>query len=1206
MAKFGRTWWGQQWLAALDGIDFSNRLPRGRRYANNGSVRSIEVTDEAVHAEVKGSRRTPYRVRVALARFGKAKRQATIEAIERSPVLLSRLLNRQLPPEVLERLDERDIALLPRTWRDMNADCSCPDSALPCKHIAATIYLIANEIDKDPFLIFTLHGLDLATALQARTGVASDSLSTLPAVADDWQTVPAVDAAETADDTPLAGIDFSCVPPLEGRIFTILSSEPLFHSKDFRKTLATQYGRTRRAARAFDRAAQTPWTEAEQFDRLTAEIDDAGELIELRADGHPIVADDGREGEDALAEALAGLHALPGEREPRLAQPLRLWRSLLRFALKLTEQGAYVPSVGANDAGASVIRWQPARLDDEVDNIFQQLAALCPPDLVLLARRQSRSRRRKRAYGDAGTQISAALRLILGLFVRRGFAASADAKADDPVKQLFFAGTPVRFAHFATEETPRLIRHWLRRLSLGERQHRLRLVVEEDGDDHLAVHLGVEGARGLQPVAGWLAQSEASAAKATVLADLAVLAEYFPDVEQLYAVADDVMNDGGESAVLTYELAAFTPILREVLPALRMLGIAVVLPKALRNLARPQASLALSSSSTETEVSYLNLDQLLDFDWQVAIGDARISVDEFRRLVAETSGLVRLRDQYVLVEEGEVHQLLKRLEQPPSELSRAELLQAGLSGELDGAAVSADADARRLFEQLVRPEAPPPVPAALEAQLRPYQQRGFEWLAGNAEMGFGSLLADDMGLGKTLQVIAMLLHLKETGRLAQTPALVVVPTSLLTNWRHELEAFAPTLAVQVYHGPRRKLTAATHDVILTSYGLVRSDAKTLTQPHWAAVVIDEAQNIKNPSAAQTRAVKRLPGGIRVALSGTPVENGLREYWSVFDFINPGYLGNQKRFAEQLAGPIEREHDQGALTQFRSITAPFILRRVKTDKQIIADLPDKIEANRYCSLSTEQASLYQNTVDTIMGELAQTDEGAERRGIVFKLLNALKQICNSPAQFLDHGRAEIEASGKLAAFVEIMREIEAADENALIFTQYTAMGELLVSALREALGLEVPFLHGGRSRKQRDELVAAFQHERGPRAMLVSLKAGGTGLNLTAASHVIHYDLWWNPAVERQATDRAYRIGQQRNVTVHRMITEHTFEEKIDAMIQRKKELANLTVASGERWIGELSDNELAELVSLSGAVSGAEGTLASGGSRREQAGADQA
>ncbi len=1176
MARFGRTWWGQQWLAALDGIDHSNRLPRGRRYANNDSVRSIEVADEAVTAAVKGSRRTPYRVRVGLARFSQAERRAAIEAVEDNPVVLSRLLNRQLPGEVLTLLERRNIALLPRAWRDITARCSCPDGALPCKHIAAVIYLIANEIDKDPFLIFKLHGLDLAAALHERTGVASTALTTPPRFAEAWQQAPAAGQSSAVDEAH-GRIDISNVPGLEARIFTVLSAEPLFHDKDFRKILATQYGRTRRAARAFDRDAQTPWLEAEGVDHLRAKIGDAGELIELRADGYLILPDAGDNPADALPEVLAGLHALPGERESRLASAVRLWRDLLRFALKLVEQGAYVPWIAATGADETLIRWRPARLDDTVDALCERFAAACPPELVILEHVGGGGR--AHAYADPETQITAALELMLGYFVRRGFEASADAATDDPIKELFFSGAALRFAHFATDKTPQLIAHWLRRLSLGEREHRLRLVVEEQDDEQLAVSLGVEGGRGLQPVAQWLDEAQASEAKAAVLADLAVLAEYFPDIETLYGG-----DEARERGALVYDLAGFTPILREVLPALRMLGIGVVLPKALRDLAKPQASLALSHSGTDKEVSYLNLDQLLDFDWQVAIGDERMSVDAFRRLVAEADGLVRWRDRFVLVDEGEARQLLERLEQPPNELSRAELLQAGLSGEHDGAAVHTDADTRRLFEQLVRPEAPPPVPAGLAADLRPYQRRGFEWLAGNAALGFGSLLADDMGLGKTLQVIALLLHLQETGKLDTAPALVVAPTSLLTNWRHELERFAPSLAVAVYHGPGRKLATDDRDVVITSYGLVRSDAKALTKPQWAAVVIDEAQQIKNPAAAQTRAVKRLPGAIRVALSGTPVENGLREYWSVFDFINPGYLGSQKRFAERLAGPIERDHDQRAVEQFRSITAPFILRRVKTDKQIIADLPDKIEANRYCSLSAEQASLYQSTVETLMAELGEADEGSERRGVVFKLLNALKQICNSPAQFLGQERAAPEASGKLAAFVDLLREVEAADAKALVFTQYTAMGELLVAAAREALGIDLPFLHGGRSRKQRDDLVNAFQRERGPRAMVVSLKAGGTGLNLTGASHVIHYDLWWNPAVERQATDRAYRIGQQRNVTVHRLITEHTFEEKIDAMIQRKKALADLTVASGEQWIGDLSDDELAELVSLSSAI----------------------
>ncbi len=1172
MTRFGRTWWGRQWLASLDDIDQTNRLPRGRRYAGNGSVRSIELGEDTVQAQVQGSRRTPYRVEVALAPFSGRQRRTVLEAVEDSPVLLSRLLDRQLPPHVLTLLEERKVPLFPSRWRDIQASCSCPDIAMPCKHIAAVIYLIANEIDKNPFLVFTLRGLDLAEALQERSGVRPESLTTLPAVEAAWTASPVVTGFEPPPSDAFAGIDLARVPAIESRILAILSPEPLFHGKDFRRTLASHYPRARRAARAFDTEADTPRPDAERLESVSAVIDENGALIEMRADGKRLFKASGDDGDTALADFLAGLHALPAEREPRLAHSVLLWRAALRLALKLVEQGAYVPWVGVNRQDETLIQWRPARLDVTVDELFTQLCALCPPDWIQL--RAKSGRRWTYAYGDAATQASAALHLLLGLFVRRGFASAPAQERDEPLAKMFFAGHPQRFERFETTETPRLIAHWLRRLTLGERAHRLHLRVDERGGDELAVTVVVEEAERYVGVAEWLQRTDSAEARASVLTDLALLADYFPDVERLYGGRHD-----SEDA-LAYAPEAFTPVLRETLPTLRMLGIGVILPRALRKLARPQASLSLSSSGSDAAVSYLNLDQLLAFDWRVALGDVRMSVQAFRELVDSTSGLVRLQDQYVLIDPAEARRLLDRLARPPAELSRAELLQAGLSGELDGAEVASDDAAHALFDQLIRPESPAPVPAALRARLRPYQERGFQWLVQNARSGFGSLLADDMGLGKTLQVIALLVQLEAEGRLDEARALVVVPTSLLSNWRHEIERFAPSLRVQVFHGADRALDLDAHHVVLTSYGLTRSDAKTLARPRWAAVVLDEAQNIKNPATAQTKAVKRLKGDVRVALSGTPVENRLREYWSVFDFINPGYLRSQKRFAETLATPIERERDQAALTTFRRITAPFVLRRLKTDERIIADLPEKIEANRYCALTARQASLYQNTVDATLAELEGSAEGIERRGRIFKLINALKQICNSPEQFLGRAPADVDASGKLAAFMDIMREVEAADEKALVFTQYTAMGELLSAALADGLGVEAPFLHGGLSRKRRDDMVTRFQRERDPRTLIVSLKAGGTGLNLTAASQVIHYDLWWNPAVERQATDRAYRIGQHRNVTVHRLITENTFEERIDGMIQSKKELADLTVAGGEQWITELSDGQLRELVSL--------------------------
>jgi len=368
-------------------------------------------------------------------------------------------------------------------------------------------------------------------------------------------------------------------------------------------------------------------------------------------------------------------------------------------------------------------------------------------------------------------------------------------------------------------------------------------------------------------------------------------------------------------------------------------------------------------------------------------------------------------------------------------------------------------------------------------------------------------------------------------------------------------------------------------VMITTYGVVRSEGAKLQKKKWLVVVIDESQNIKNPGTGQTKAIKKLKAPVKIAMSGTPVENRLSDYWSVFDFVNKGYLNNLRKFKENYAIPIEADRDQKKLDNFRKITEPFILRRLKSDKSIIKDLPDKIEKDQYCHLTKEQTAIYENVIETTM-KAVEGAEGIARKGAVLKLITALKQVCNHPKHFLKKGKSDPELSGKTTLLFSLLRQILDNGEKTLIFTQYQEMGKMLVEMLGEEFGLEVPFLHGGVSRKKRDEMVEDFQNNRTTRVMILSLKAGGTGLNLTAASNVIHYDLWWNPAVEAQATDRAYRIGQTRNVMVHRFITQGTFEEKINQLLLNKKELANLAVSTGEKWIGDMSNGELRELVKL--------------------------
>ncbi len=1176
--QYGQTWWGTQWLAAFNGIDYGNRLPRGRRYAGNGSVSGIGFQGATIRANVQGRRSAPYTVKIHLPTFSKQQQTSILTAVSQSPAILARLLNRQLPAQMLTLMDDHNIPLFPKSWGDMKASCSCPDWAIPCKHIAAVIYLVANEIDKNPFLVFQLHHMNLAKAIEKQTGVAIQEMSSPPQLSAAWQKAPVAQHKALPEQPVFESFDLTTIPDLGDRILGILSEKPLFYHKDFRQVLADFYKRTARVARQFEKTADSSdenTIEVATFSLTQLIVGASGRFLSVQG----MSPEQSLHQRDEWLAMLARLRCTLSPAEARDFHQALMWQLLYRLAVKLVVQRACIPAVFMEADDYTLVHWQPALLDRSVKQILEQLYSLCPPDLVVSRYALQNRKQPQCQYADGKTQVNTALNVIIGFFMEQAMDAAPAQLLEEEICRLFFTNSACLFNQFETVVYPKVIRHWLRRLTLGERKHRLHLLVEEltgRNEAHrdsglLGIDLRIELDHRIFSLGDLSKDNTLSEAKVSVLADLALLADYFPDIERLYQTTS--VNEQ-----LTYSLQAFTPFFLDILPSLKMLGIQLTLPKSLRNLIYPKLSLSLSVSNQSASVSYLNLDELLHFNWQVALGDQRISISKFQQLLKGASGLIRFQDQYVMLDDNKLQQLLRKLSRLPKSLSRIQLLQAGLSGHLDGADVDLSDSARQLFERLFQ-TTPEPEPEGLRADLRPYQKRGFEWLAQNARVGFGSLLADDMGLGKTLQVITLLLRQKETGQLARHKALVVAPTSLLTNWRKEIERFAPTLKVQVYHGNQRSLDTA-HDVILTSYGVVRSDSTTLGKPHWRTLVIDEAQNIKNPDSQQAKATKKLKADNCIGLSGTPVENRLREYWSVFDFTNKGYLGTRKKFQETLASPIEKDRDQACLERFRKLTGPFILRRLKSDKSIIDDLPDKVESDRYCTLSTEQASLYQSMVDTIMADLKSSDTDIERRGIIFKLINALKQICNTPAQFLNHDQARIEESGKLSMFVEIMQEVLYANEKVLIFTQYASMGKLLVDSLKQKFSIDVPFFHGGLSRKKRDELVDRFQHDPRVRAMVLSLKAGGTGLNLTAASQVIHYDLWWNPAVEAQATDRAYRIGQKQAVQVHRFIVENTFEEKINAMIQGKKDLANLTVTSGEQWITELTDKEIQALVAL--------------------------
>jgi len=637
-------------------------------------------------------------------------------------------------------------------------------------------------------------------------------------------------------------------------------------------------------------------------------------------------------------------------------------------------------------------------------------------------------------------------------------------------------------------------------------------------------------------------------------------------------------------------------------PALENAGVLVRMPASWRmnRPARPQVKATVGGNAP----SQLGIDALLDFQIEVTLDGEKLSAAEIKQLLAHSDGLALIRGKWVEVDHERLRRTLVQFEAierraATDGLSFGEAMRmlAGAGIADNGSGGQADTDWSQtvagpwLAETLAalrRPDGPARIDPGrfLQGTLRPYQQAGVQWLYLLTQLKLGACLADDMGLGKTIQVLSLLLVLKNEARDKRNPCLLVAPASLLANWAAEIARFAPSLKVVVVHPsavPAEKLKAddaeslTDVDLVITSYGFLARTPWLCTTP-WRLAVLDEAQAIKNPAAKQTKIVKQLRADIRIALTGTPIENRLGDLWSIFDFINPGLLGSSKQFSSFVKRLTDRPHNPyGPL---RDLVRPYFLRRLKTDKSIIADLPDKTEVKTFCPLSRKQAALYQQAVEELARQLEDVD-GIQRRGTVLAFLMRLKQICNHPSQWLGDGAWAEEDSGKLARLRDIAEVVAARQEKALIFTQFKQTTAPLAAFLGSVFGRAGLVLHGETEVRKRKELVRQFQEDESIPFFVLSLKAGGAGLNLTAASHVIHFDRWWNPAVENQATDRAFRIGQTKNVLVHKFICRGTVEDKIDRMIESKKQLAgDLLGVGADMLLTEMKDEELLKLVAL--------------------------
>lgn len=883
-----------------------------------------------------------------------------------------------------------------------------------------------------------------------------------------------------------------------------------------------------------------------------------------------------------------------------IGSDLRFWSAALRFAAGMVMRGQFLPGVTSGNGDYAAV-WQPVISGADIGRVIA-LAKGMPAS----ARAISPDIQEPKV--SSHVVLRAFLESAVDHLVRSSLPVQSKASAHSihdrwitaltsKEKKVFSVGDEVR--SFATQ-----VAQWKHPIQISSRApFRLcfRLEEPEEGSrnpDTWIVRYLLQGTHDPSLVlpaadawnlkreeAPWL-KGKTGAVRELFLASLGQAASIYPRIEE--SLREKAPKECRLDATQAHEF------LRERATALEQSGFGVILPAWWTRQgaqARIKAKAHVQSPGMKGGQARLSLDAIMQFQWKLALGGEEISYAELTALAKLKVPLVRVRGQWVEVDAQEIQRALNFIEgraARPGTLGEVIRMAIGADGpasdlEVEGVTATGwvaelleQLQGRSTFKELTQPQ-------ELHGTLRPYQQRGFSWLHFLKRWGLGACLADDMGLGKTVQTLALIQH-EHSGN-GHAPVLLVCPTSVVGNWQKEAARFTPSLPVLVHHGIGRhkgeefSRQAAGHAIVISSYSLLHRDFEILKQVPWAGVILDEAQNIKNPETKQSRAARGLSSSYRIALTGTPIENHVGDLWSLMEFLNPGFLGIRSEFKKRFYLPIQLYGNHHASDTLKRITSPFILRRLKTDKTIIADLPDKLEMKVFCTLTKEQASLYAAVVDDV-DEKLQSAEGIERKGIILATLSKLKQVCNHPAQLLKDGSAIAGRSGKLARLTEMLEETLEVGDRSLVFTQFAEMGELIQRHLREMFGLEVLFLHGGVAKKQRDRMVERFSQKDGPRIFLLSLKAGGTGLNLTSASHVFHFDRWWNPAVENQATDRAFRIGQTKNVQVHKFICAGTLEEKIDEMIERKQSVVGRVVGSGESWLTELSNTQLRNLFAL--------------------------
>ncbi|WP_173475278.1 SNF2-related protein [Fibrobacter succinogenes] len=1363
--SYGKTWWANKWLSSILATASEQAILQGLKFATRGQVTNIDIIDNRVISVVKGPNGGLHNNYIVFPKFSKESSEIFVSFLKQQPAELLAFNNKALSPSLELLMSKSGLQLFDDPAK-VNMGCDCRDER-PCKYLVATFLKIAEQADKEPNVLFKIHGLDLefikdykpdamemeappeanlvrsfskatrlvgnaasSDAAGASENAAGNASANGTTAEREVQNAAELSNAEDASASLFGGYKGSgresqnSIPPKQLPTFDFKSWKDYSHIlpamlQNFPKFCPA--GNFRKSFTDELESCHKFFTDFENFDAFSEQfrVNNAKTFLmeneQLRLFHRPgwhwnfeqSLANKVIDSNLTVKNVMGALCCLSAGNFSWHHYSVRYLHLMLQVAFYLVRTGAIYPQVFWIGKDVAQMRWLPAEMLPEILYIVADLEVTAPRELAWTCKDES------------FFEIAEPAEHILSLFISQLLKFARTYKT--PLKtnhgnllSFFFDSVSGKLANNA-HAIPGKIQQWLSVYScLGCRTQILFVcsemdkdvaldvfVLDEDGTAANATSVSENAAKNAAGNDATSASGNAgNAAGLLNIARRTPLSELFENNDSRLLSIMSVLNgiaDGFKPLDAYLVRRASEPILmrgaelldflQDCLKKLQLFGIQTEIPKNLLNIGKPKPKMRLQGSMS---FGAFTAGDLLDFDWEIAIGDENISAKEFLELAEQADGLLKYKSSYVQITEQDLQSIRDKIEGKSGEsakngkgkktggddagtssetaaegatgnaakngenedeileedsvpeITQAKLVQACFTGECDNIPVEMASDFKQQFDAW-RSETEIPLPENLNATLRPYQMRGYSWMYKNLEIGFGCILADDMGLGKTLQVITFLLKMKQEGKFETKKAIVVMPAGLLCNWQVEIKKFAPELTFFAYHGGRRNLEKFNADVLLTTYATFRKDFKELDKIEWQTIIIDEAQNIKNADSEQSKLLRRMRAPMKIAMSGTPVENRLMEFWTIMDFANHGFFPSASEFREKFETPIQKNGNQIVAETFRKITAPFMLRRLKTDKSIISDLPDKIIQDEYAELTRSQAALYKRTLDHFLAQLEEEQQLSEkandahalfkRKGIILQMILALKQICNHPATFLKglddnhlrresrptgvgHDRAEwlgIERSespktkderdaaavpaesanskksnklesGKMQMLLDLLTSIQEQGEKTLIFTQFAEMGHLLKSTIESELGLRTHFYHGGCTQTQRTEMIQDFQENPDCKVLILSLKAGGTGLNLVAASQVIHYDLWWNPAIEAQATDRAFRIGQKRNVQVHRFITKGTFEEKINSLLETKKAIANLTVNAGETWLADMDDKQLAEVFCLDNTI----------------------